>query len=432
MSDIAIRVENLSKVYKLYDKPIDRLKESLHPFKKKYHKDFYALNSISFDVKRGTTVGIIGRNGAGKSTLLKIITGVLSPTSGHVKVNGKIASLLELGAGFNPEYTGVENIYLQGTLIGYSQEEMDSKVDSILAFAEIGDFVYQPVKSYSSGMFARLAFAIAINVEPDILIVDEALSVGDASFQNRCIRKMEEIGEKGVTILFVSHDTQTVNKFCNQVIWIDGGSIKEKGDPNLILENYMSFMSYGVESQRVISNKPSDLEKSKEGNNFKSNDLKLIDVSSLECFGEMNAKINSIGFFDESDKPITTLKQGTWVKFICEFYTSIDLFDVSVGMLLKDSLNNNIFTFNSYMYKSVLKEVKKDQNVRTSVLFKVPKIYPKEYVVTVALSEGVQISHVQQHWIYSAATINVITNDFVDNCIVSLYPEEVKYQYEQI
>ena len=185
----AIKVTNLSKVYKLYDKPADRLKESLHPLKKKYHKEFYALNDVSFEIKKGETVGIIGKNGAGKSTLLKIITGVLTPSGGHVHVNGRIASLLELGAGFNPEYTGVENIYLQGTLMGYTKEEMESKIQAILDFADIGDFVYQPVKSYSSGMFARLAFAVAINVEPDILIVDEALSVGDVFFQNKCFKK---------------------------------------------------------------------------------------------------------------------------------------------------------------------------------------------------------------------------------------------------
>ena len=206
----AIKVTNLSKVYKLYDKPADRLKESLHPLKKKYHKEFYALNDVSFEIKKGETVGIIGKNGAGKSTLLKIITGVLTPSGGHVHVNGRIASLLELGAGFNPEYTGVENIYLQGTLMGYTKEEMESKIQAILDFADIGDFVYQPVKSYSSGMFARLAFAVAINVEPDILIVDEALSVGDMRFQQKCYRKFREFQELKKTILFVTHDTGTI------------------------------------------------------------------------------------------------------------------------------------------------------------------------------------------------------------------------------
>lgn len=208
MTDIAISVKHLTKVYKLYNQPIDRLKEALNPFKKSYHKDFYALNDVSFEIKKGETVGIIGKNGAGKSTLLKIITGVLTPTSGSVQVNGKIASLLELGAGFNPDYTGLENIYFQGSLMGYTREEMESKVDDILTFADIGEFIHQPVKTYSSGMFARLAFSVAINVEPDILIVDEALSVGDMAFQAKCFNKFKEFQRLNKTILFVTNSTR--------------------------------------------------------------------------------------------------------------------------------------------------------------------------------------------------------------------------------
>lgn len=230
MNNIAIKVSHLTKVYKLYDKPVDRLKESLHPLKKKYHKEFYALNDVSFEIKKGETVGIIGKNGAGKSTLLKIITGVLTPSSGHVHVNGRIASLLELGAGFNPEYTGVENIYLQGTLMGYTKEEMESKIQAILDFADIGDFVYQPVKSYSSGMFARLAFAVAINVEPDILIVDEALSVGDFAFQAKCFQKFQSFQKLGKTILFVSHSTQQIIQYCNKAMLIHCGNLIKYSD----------------------------------------------------------------------------------------------------------------------------------------------------------------------------------------------------------
>ena len=230
MSNIAIKVSHLTKVYKLYDKPIDRLKESLHPLKKQYHKDFYALNDVNFEIKKGETVGIIGKNGAGKSTLLKIITGVLTPSNGHVHTNGRISSLLELGAGFNPEYTGIENIYLQGTLMGYSHSEMESKIDEILSFADIDDFVHQPVKMYSSGMFARLAFAVAINVDPDILIVDEALSVGDFAFQAKCFQKFQAFQEIGKTILFVSHSTQQIIQYCNKAILIHNGNMIKYSD----------------------------------------------------------------------------------------------------------------------------------------------------------------------------------------------------------
>ncbi len=239
---IAISVKNLTKIYHLYGKPVDRLKEALNPFKKSYHHDFYALNDVSFEIKKGETVGIIGKNGAGKSTLLKIITGVLTPTSGEVKVDGKIASLLELGAGFNPEMTGLENIYLNGTIMGFTKEEMDSKVDAILEFADIGEFVYQPVKMYSSGMFARLAFAVAINVEPDILIIDEALSVGDMHFQLKCMEKFNEFRESGRTILFVTHDISSVKRFCTYTMWINNGELQSIGDTDYITDRYIDFL----------------------------------------------------------------------------------------------------------------------------------------------------------------------------------------------
>ena len=234
MPNTAIKVQNVGKVYKLYDKPIDRLREPISLSKKQYHKEFYALNDVSFEIKKGETVGIIGKNGAGKSTLLKIITGVLTPSSGHVHVNGRIASLLELGAGFNPEYTGIENIYLQGTLMGYSHSEMEAKIDEILAFADIGDFVHQPVKSYSSGMFARLAFSVAINVEPDILIVDEVLSVGDFRFQEKCEKRIQGMMKEDTTILFVSHSIDQVKKICKRAIWIEKGHIRDDGPSDIV------------------------------------------------------------------------------------------------------------------------------------------------------------------------------------------------------
>lgn len=222
-SQQAIGIKNLTKIYQLYDKPQDRVKEALHPLRKSYHHDFYAMSDMDFEVYKGETVGIIGRNGAGKSTLLKMITGVLTPTQGSIEVQGRIASLLELGAGFNPEMTGLENIYLNGTLMGFSDQEMDSKIDAILEFADIGEFIHQPVKMYSSGMFARLAFSVSINVEPDILIIDEALSVGDMAFQMKCFKKFQEFQEKQKTILFVTHALDTVIRYCTRGIVIDDG-----------------------------------------------------------------------------------------------------------------------------------------------------------------------------------------------------------------
>ena len=216
MSDVAISVEHLSKRYKLYEKPSDRLKEALG--RKVNVKEHYALHDVNFQIQKGECVGIIGTNGSGKSTVLKIITGVVNPTEGEVKVDGRISALLELGAGFNMEYTGLENIYLNGTMIGFSREEIDQKLDAILSFADIGEFVHQPVKTYSSGMFVRLAFAVAINIDPEILIVDEALSVGDVFFQSKCYRKFEEFKKMGKTIVFVSHDLGSISRYCDRVI----------------------------------------------------------------------------------------------------------------------------------------------------------------------------------------------------------------------
>lgn len=237
-SEIAIRVENLGKCYQIYDKPHHRLLQMLVRSHKKYFRDFWALKDVSFEVKRGETVGIVGRNGSGKSTLLQLICGTLSPTCGNLETNGRIAALLELGSGFNPEFTGRENIYLNGAVLGLSKEEIDARYDDIVAFADIGDFIDQPVKTYSSGMVVRVAFSVAINVNPQILVVDEALSVGDAAFQRKCMRRLEELTSSGVTLLFVSHDTEIVKKICSSAIYLVQGAIKCQGTAKDICIEY--------------------------------------------------------------------------------------------------------------------------------------------------------------------------------------------------
>lgn len=235
---LAIDVRDVQKVYKLYDKPQDRMKEAFGFGKKQTHKLHYALNGVSMKIYQGETVGIIGTNGSGKSTLLKIITGVLNPTVGEARVNGRISALLELGAGFNQEYNGIENVYLNGTMMGFSEKEIEKKLPSILEFADIGDYVYQPVKTYSSGMFVRLAFAVAINIEPEILIVDEALSVGDVFFQAKCYHKFEEFKEMGKTIVFVSHDLSSISKYCDRVFLLNRGNLLGEGSPKRMIDDY--------------------------------------------------------------------------------------------------------------------------------------------------------------------------------------------------
>ncbi len=240
--EIAIQVKQLEKAYKLYDKPSDRLREALFPSKKKKYKEHYALKGVDMTIYQGETVGIIGTNGSGKSTILKIITGVLNQTKGEVEVNGRISALLELGAGFNMEYSGIENVYLNGTMMGFSKKEIDAKMDDILSFADIGDYVYQPAKTYSSGMFVRLAFAVAINIEPEILIVDEALSVGDVFFQAKCYHKFDEFKKMGKTILFVSHDLSSISKYCDRVVLLNQGIKLGEGSPKEMIDAYKQVL----------------------------------------------------------------------------------------------------------------------------------------------------------------------------------------------
>ncbi len=293
MSEVAITVDHISKIYRLYDKPRDRMKEALgFGHKKKLSREYYALNDVSFEVKKGETVGIIGENGAGKSTVLKIITGVLNPTSGSVGVNGRISALLELGAGFNMEYSGIENVYLNGTLIGFTREEIDRKLNDILAFADIGDFVYQPVKTYSSGMFVRLAFAVAINIDPEILIVDEALSVGDAFFQVKCYHKFEEFKKQGKTIIFVTHDLSSVNKYCDRVVLLNKGQKLAEGDPREMIDLY----------KRVMAG---------EENPFETKALKRDDEGNETGKQENTDK-------KENDQSRTEKEEGTWKQFMEE------------------------------------------------------------------------------------------------------------------
>lgn len=299
MDNIAIKVENVSKVYKLYNTPIDRLKETINPFKKSYHKDFYALKNINFDVRKGETIGIIGKNGSGKSTILKIITGVLTPNEGKVIVNGIISALLELGAGFNPEYTGIENIYLAATIMGYSKEQIDKKLQEIIDFADIGEFIYQPVKTYSSGMFVRLAFAVSINVNPDILIIDEALSVGDIFFQAKCYKKFDEFKKSGKTIIFVTHDLGSIIKYCDRCIVLNDGKLISEGKPSEMVDIYKKILAgqYNEKSEENFMNDNFSKENIK---NVKLMKSKMVVNPNFLEYGDKSAEIIDFGIYDHN------------------------------------------------------------------------------------------------------------------------------------
>ena len=292
----AIRVQNLKKVYKLYDKPQDRFKEAFGLTRKKA-KEHHALKGVNMEIFQGETVGIIGTNGSGKSTILKIITGVLSPTEGEVTVNGRISALLELGAGFNMEYNGIENVYLNGTMMGFSQKEIDENLPEILKFADIGDYVYQPVKTYSSGMFVRLAFAVAINIEPEILIVDEALSVGDVFFQAKCYHKFEEFKKMGKTIVFVSHDLSSISKYCDRVYLLNQGSLLGEGSPKEMIDAF----------QRVLVGQYEINEGDEEINSLPEN---VLNPDLLE-YGTKQAEITEFYITDEKGIKTTAVIKGS-------------------------------------------------------------------------------------------------------------------------
>ena len=344
MSEVAIRVDDVSKLYKLYDKPSDRLKESLGLTRKKLYKEHYALHNVSFDVKRGETVGIIGTNGSGKSTILKIITGVLNPSGGHVEIDGRISALLELGAGFNMEYTGIENIYLNGTMIGFSREEIDAKMQDILDFADIGDFVHQPVKTYSSGMFVRLAFAVAINIDPEILIVDEALSVGDVFFQAKCYKKFEDFKKMGKTILFVSHDLGSISKYCDRVVLLNKGKKLAEGTPKEMVSMYKRIMVNQDKAEEIAAHQM-------DMSSLEEEDEKEIKEAACEGlwkshynlnpnvdeYGNGDAEIIDFAIVDENGNYNSTIMKGS-------------RFRLKSKVKFKQDIQNPIFT---YTFKNI-------------------------------------------------------------------------------
>jgi len=310
--DIAIHVDQLTKIYRLYDRPRDRFLESLGLTRKTLSREHYALRSVSFDVARGETVGIIGVNGSGKSTILKIITGVLSATQGEVQVNGRISALLELGAGFNMEYTGRENIYLNGTMIGFSKEEIDARLEDILAFADIGQFVDQPVKTYSSGMFVRLAFAVAINIDPEILIVDEALSVGDVYFQSKCYRKFEEFKEMGRTILFVSHDLSSISRYCDRVLLLHQGSLIAEGAPRDMVDLYKKLLVGQLDTETLEAKHVPSAENETKGEPEPASWTPAFTCNpQINEYGDGTAQIVGFNILDKDGNSSNTIEKGT-------------------------------------------------------------------------------------------------------------------------
>jgi len=405
MEKVVIKVDGISKVYRLYNNPVDRLKEALNPFKKLYHKNFYALKNINFEIRKGETIGIIGANGSGKSTLLKILTGVLTPSAGKTHVIGKISSLLELGAGFNLELSGLENIYFNGSILGYTKIEIDQKLSDILEFADIGEFISQPVKMYSSGMQMRLAFAIAINVDPDILIVDEALAVGDMRFQQKCFRKLKEFKDGGKTIIFVSHDMGVVNNYCDRAIWLKDGVVCEQGNAEIVTRKYISYMTYGMES------KVNKLENNSESNGKGFDDSELESLETISSFGEGGALIKKVGLYSLDGGQIKLFKGGERVSLYVQFEVLQDINNPIVGFIIKDKYENQILGFNSYVSEGKLKTFQKGDLVNCVFEFDFPLLKNGNYVFAVAVAEGTQDSHIQHHWVHDAYFVQIMNNE---------------------
>lgn len=430
--DSVIRVEGLTKKYNLYARPQDRFIEAVGLRKKTLHSDFYALNGISFDVKRGETVGIVGTNGSGKSTLLKIITGVLKPTEGTVSVDGRISALLELGAGFNQEYTGLENIYLNGRMMGYSRKEMESRIQDIIDFAEIGEFIRQPVKTYSSGMFARLAFAVAINVEPDILIVDEALSVGDLFFQNKCFKKFEELKSKNVTILFVSHDIASVRQMCSRVIWIEKGIQKIFDKSDIVCDMYMDMKRQNMNENVVLHSENTETITGRPvtGNikippiSYKDGKLKSDEFDILSAF-----------FEDAKGNIVSELAVDTEVSMHVLIKLNRDMGNLIVGFVLENSKGLPLYDINNYINQQQVVAGKKDQILEVVYQHKLPRLMKGVYVVSVAVAQGTQSEHIMKTWLHGVGEVEIINTGFNSSYIevpsdisVNYYcPEQIDY-----
>lgn len=406
MSEIAIAVDHVSKMYKLYDKPMDRLKESLGLSRQKKYKEHFALDDVSFQVHQGETVGIIGTNGSGKSTILKIITGVLNPTAGEVRVNGRISALLELGAGFNGEYSGIENVYLNGTMIGFSREEIDAKMDDILSFADIGEFVHQPVKTYSSGMFVRLAFAVAINIEPEILIVDEALSVGDVFFQAKCYRKFEEFKEMGKTILFVSHDLSSIGKYCDRVVLLNQGHKLAEGGAKDMVNLYRKVLVNQLDDDEA-ENPGENMESAPEEDSLQKEKLNL-NPEVLE-YGSKLAEIVDFGIYDHTGLITNAIDKGQQFSVRMKVKFNDDISEPIFAFTIKD-LKGTEITGTNTMYENSPVTPKKAGDIQEITFTQMMSLEAGEYMLCLGCTGYRNGDFTVFHRLYDVCNLTVITD----------------------
>jgi lipopolysaccharide transport system ATP-binding protein len=431
-NNIAIRVSNLSKCYQIYDTPRDRLKQFVMPrirhiagkAQKQYFREFWALKDVSFEIKKGETVGIIGRNGSGKSTLLQLICGTLSPTGGSVETNGRVAALLELGSGFNPEFTGRENVYMNAAVLGLSKEEVDERFDDIAAFADIGQFIEQPVKTYSSGMYVRLAFAVIAHVDADILVVDEALSVGDAVFTQKCMRFIRSFQENG-SLIFVSHDTASVQNLCKSGIWLKNGRIEQIGTAKSVSESYLQYTLqeiYGNES-KLISIAPTAIcdeacteETPPDAETPPAVDYGAVatvrdNINAAKGWKTGRAVIVSVALARLSPGPEGVFEGGERVRMTVRAKTDESLQNPILGFLVRDRLGQDLFGENTLPFTNrEPTQIGAGMTFEGVFEFRLPMMPNGQYAVMASVADGDLHDHIQHHWMHDALIINVYTN----------------------
>lgn len=417
--EIAVRVQGLGKCYQIYDAPRDRLKQFVMPRlqritgnePKSYFREFRAVDDVSFEIRKGETVGIIGRNGSGKSTLLQIICGTLTPTTGIVETRGRIAALLELGSGFNQDFTGRENVNMYASVLGLSKKEIQERFDDIVAFADIGEFIEQPVKTYSSGMIVRLAFAVIAHVDADILIIDEALAVGDAFFVQKCMRFLRSFMKTG-TILFVSHDTSAIKGLCNRAVWLEKGRMIDSGSPKDVCEHYLkAFYEEQQGKSRIASTQKANISKPR-----KDQRLAFINASNLRndlavfkfdpdapSFGKGGAEITDVVFCDNEGEPLSWVVGGEQVVIAIQAMANTTIEAPIIGFAVKDRLGQALFGDNTYLsYLDNPVSCQGGEEIRAEFKFFMPILPPGNYSVSVAIADGTQHDHVQHHWISDA------------------------------
>ncbi len=408
-----IQVQHLSKKYQIYDRPWDKLREILHLSRKPLHREFWALADISFEVEPGQTLGIIGQNGSGKSTLLQVLAGIMRQTRGDCHVTGKVSALLELGSGFNPEFTGRENVFMNGAILGFDTRQMEERIDAIARFAEIGDFMDQPVKTYSSGMFMRLAFAVAVNVDPDILLVDEALAVGDLIFQHRCMHRMNQLRNTGKTIVLVTHDLGAITKFCDRALLLDGGRLVEDDKPDRVVQKYRALMF--ERERRYGGFERGDAGRGESEVRLAFQDMPVVrTIPNIDHrFGSGEATLLGVELLNAQGKPTREAFGGETVVIRISARFDQDLASPIIGYTLRDRMGVELAACNTSYAGRTLRPAGKGQIFTSDFQVLLPHLAPGSYSISPAVAKGDVLRHDMCDWIDNALVFSVQTNQLI-------------------